>query len=199
MVDVINTDVPQLRGRLDALASALATAVNTAHSSGFVFSGVTIPGTAAGNFFDPGTVGDPVRAGSLRLASAIAADPANIATSGDANAPLDNTVSTALSGLRNNTTAVSYTGPNGETETAGFNAFFRSTVTRLGLAVRSADDDVTVRSTLTDQADTRRQSVSGVSTDEELIMLMRVQQSYVAATKLIKTADEMLQTILSLV
>jgi len=199
MADVINTDVPQLRGRLDALASALAGAVNTAHSSGFVFSGAAIPGAAAGNFFDPGTVGDPVRAGTLRLFSAIAADPANIATSGDANAPLDNSVSTALSALRNNTTAVSFTGPNGESETAGLNTFFRSTVTRLGLAVRSAEDDAIVRTTLADQADTRRQSVSGVSTDEELIMLMRVQQSYVAATKLIKTADEMLQTILTLV
>jgi len=199
MVDVINTDVPALRGRLDALASALAASVNSAHSAGYVFAGTTIPGTAAGNFFDPGTVGDPVRAGTLRLSSAIAADPANIATSGDPNAPLDNGVALALSALRNSTTAVSYTGPGGEGETAGFNAFFRSTVTRLGLAVRSAEDDVTVRSVLTDQAETRRQSVSGVSTDEELIMLMRVQQSYVAATKLIKTADEMLQTILSLV
>jgi len=199
MVEVINTDVPTLRGRLDALASALASSVNTAHSAGFVFSGTTIPGTAAGNFFDPGTIGEPVRASTFRLSATVAADAANIATSGDASAPLDNSVALALSALRNNTSAVSYTGPGGESETAGFNAFFRTTVTRLGLAVRSAEDDVTVRGTLTDQAETRRQSVSGVSTDEELIMLMRVQQSYVAATKLIKTADEMLQTILSLI
>lgn len=199
MVDVINTDVPALRGRLDALAASLASSVNAAHSAGYVFAGTTIPGTAAGNFFHPGTIGDPVRAGTLRLSSAIAADPANIATSGNPIAPLDNSVALALSALRNSTTAVTYSGPGGESETSGFNAFFRTTVTRLGLAVRSAEDDLIVRTTLTDQADTRRQSVSGVSTDEELIMLMRVQQSYVAATKLIKTADEMLQTILSLV
>jgi flagellar hook-associated protein 1 FlgK len=51
----------------------------------------------------------------------------------------------------------------------------------------------------TDQADARRQSVSGVSTDEELVNMMRVQQSYQAATKMIKVADEMMQTLLSLV
>jgi flagellar hook-associated protein 1 FlgK len=65
--------------------------------------------------------------------------------------------------------------------------------------VRAAADDVTVRDTLVEQAETRRQAISGVNTDEELIQLMRVQQSYVAATKLIKTADEMLQTLLGLI
>ncbi len=199
LVDVINNDVPDMRGRLDTLASAIVTTVNTAHSAGFVFSGTTIPGTAAGNFFDPGTVGDPVRAGTIRLFAAIASDAGNIAASGDANAPLDNSAALALSALRNDTGSVSYTGANGVTETAGFNTFFRSTVTRLGLAVRGATDDATTHGILVDQAEARRQSVSGVSTDEELIQLMRMQQSYVAATKLIKTADEMLQTILSLV
>ncbi len=199
MVDVVNTDVPTLRSRLDTLAASLASTVNAAHSAGFVFPGGAIPGTAAGNFFDAGTVTDPVRAGTIRLDAAIAGSAANIATSGDASAPLDNAVALALSALRNDSTSVSWTSPTGETETAGFNTFFRTTVTRIGLDVRSADDDVTVRTTLADQADTRRQAVSGVSTDEELIMLMRVQQSYVAATKLIKTADEMLQTLLSLV
>ena len=41
--------------------------------------------------------------------------------------------------------------------------------------------------------------MSGVNTDEELVQMMKVQQSYTAATKLIKTADEMLQTLLSLI
>lgn len=199
LADTVNTDVPNLRARLDALASGIVNTVNTIHSGGFVFSGNTIPGTAAGNFFDPGTITDPVRAGTITLFADVAADPANIASSGDSNAPLDNSVALSLSALRNDSSAISFTGPGGSTETGGFNDFFRTTVTRLGLDVRGANDDVSVRSLLVDQADMRRQAVSGVSTDEELIQLLRVQQSYVAATKLIKTADEMLQTLLSLV
>jgi flagellar hook-associated protein 1 FlgK len=50
-----------------------------------------------------------------------------------------------------------------------------------------------------EQAELRRQSVSGVSTDEELVNMLRVQQSYQAATKLITTADEMLQSLLSMI
>ena len=114
LADVINKDVPTLRSRLDALASGIMSTVNGIHAGGYVFSGNTIPGTAAGDFFDPGTVGDPVRAGTIRLSAAVASDPANISASGDPNAPLDNSVAIALSALRNDATAISYTGPNGE-------------------------------------------------------------------------------------
>ena len=197
MVDVVNKDIPDMRKRLDTIASSLASAVNTAHAQGFVFTG-TLPGAPAGDFFDPGTLTAPVTAATIKLSAAVANDINNIAASGDANAPLDNTVANKMTALRNNSTAVSFN--NGvTTETGSFLSFFRSTATRLGLNVSTAADDSTVNSLLADQADARRQSVSGVNTDEELIQMLRVQQAYTAATKLIKTADEMLQTLLSLV
>jgi flagellar hook-associated protein 1 len=198
MVDVINKDIPELRNRINTIASSLVTAVNTAHTAGYVFSGTTLPGVAAGNFFDPGTVSAPVTASSIKLSTAVTADINNIAASNDPLAPLNNSVANAMTALRNNTTTVTYN--NGSsTETGSFLSFFRSTATRLGLDVRTSGDDNTVANVLTEQAEARRQSVSGVNTDEELVQMMRVQQSYVAATKLVKTADEMLQTLLSLV
>ena len=199
LFDNINTDIPNLRGRLDAIAASLATAVNAAHTTGFVFSGNTIPGTAAGNFFDAGTVINPVRASTLKLDTVIAGDASQIAVSGDANAPTDNTTALALSALRTTGGTVSFTSPSGAIETGSFLGFFRSTVTSLGISVKSAEDDAIVYRTLSEHSDARRQSVSGVSTDEELVNLMRVQQSYTAATKLIRTADEMLQTLLSMI
>jgi flagellar hook-associated protein 1 FlgK len=140
-----------------------------------------------------------VRASTLTLDATIATDASQIAASGDINAPTDNTAALALSALRTTGGTVSYTTPGGVIETGSFLGFFRSTVTSLGINVKAAVDDATVYRTLSDQADARRQSVSGVSTDEELVNMMRVQQSYTAATKLIKTADEMLQTLLSLI
>jgi flagellar hook-associated protein 1 FlgK len=196
---VLNTDIPQMRGRLDAMASQLATAVNTAHSGGFTFSGTTIPGTAAGNFFDAGSALNPVRAATLRLDAVVANDPAKIAASGNANGPSDNTVAQALAALRSANATVTWTDANGATETGSFVSFFRSAMTRLGSTVSEAEDRASVTSALTDQAETRRQSISGVNTDEELVNMMRVQQSYTAASKMVKVADEMLQTLLSLV
>jgi flagellar hook-associated protein 1 FlgK len=198
-VDFLNSDIPALRSRLDTMASSLVTAVNDAHSAGFTFSGNGIPGTAAGDFFDAGSAGNPVRGGTIRLSSAVAADPANVASSSDASAPTDNMTARTLADLRTTAGTVSYTGPNGVSETGSFLGFFRATVTTLGTQVQRAADDTTIYTMLAEQADTRRQSVSGVSTDEELVQMLRVQQSYTAATKMIKVADEMLQTLLSLI
>ena len=200
LVDYVNTDIPNTRSRLDAMASQLTSTVNAAHSQGFVFNGSTIPGTAAGNFFDAGSVANPVRAGTIKLDAAIDANPANIASSRDINAPSDNANASALSALRTSATDVSYTPPGGgTTETGSFDSFFRTTVTSLGIDVKSATDNATVYKALSDQADTRRQSVSGVNTDEELAHMMQVQQAYTAASKLIKTADDMMQTLLAIV
>ena len=49
------------------------------------------------------------------------------------------------------------------------------------------------------QADARRQASSGVNTDEELIQMMKAQQAYTAAAKMIKVVDEMTATLLQLV
>lgn len=198
MADVVNKDIPEIRSRLNTLASSLVTSVNAAHTQGYVFTGTTLPGTAAGNFFDPGTVTTPVSAATIKLSTAVASDINAIAASNDPIAPLNNSVANAVVALRNDATTVNYT-YGSTSETGSFLNFFRSTATRLGLAVNSASDDTTVSNLLVEQADIRRQSVSGVNTDEELIQMLRVQQAYTAATKLIKTADEMLQTLLSLV
>jgi flagellar hook-associated protein 1 FlgK len=198
-VSVVNADLPTLRSRLDTLAGTLATTVNSLHTGGFLFPGGTVPGVAAGAFFDPGSVGNPVRAGTITLAAAVAADPAAIAGSRDAMAPLDNALARDLAALRNDTSAITWTSPAGQTETAGFTTFHRATLTRIGFDVRTAADDAEVRTALVDQSDTRRQSVSGVSVDEELVQLMRVQQSYAAASKIVRAADEMLQIVLGLI
>ncbi|AMW03970.1 flagellar hook-associated protein FlgK [Gemmatimonas phototrophica] len=199
MVTVLNTEIPNTRGRLDAMANQLATAVNDLHTSGYTFNGTTIPGTAAGNFFDPGTLAAPVSAASLKLHSVVAGDPSRIAASGSVNGPTDNGVAQGLSSLRMTDATVTWTSPSGATETGSFIGFFRGLVTRLGIQTSSATDDAAVAAGLTDQADLRRQSVSGVNTDEELVNMLRVQQSYQAATKMIKAAEEMLDTLISLV
>jgi flagellar hook-associated protein FlgK len=41
--------------------------------------------------------------------------------------------------------------------------------------------------------------VSGVSIDEELTLMLRHQQAYTAASRLVKAADEMAQTILNMI
>ena len=49
------------------------------------------------------------------------------------------------------------------------------------------------------QLENRRESISGVSLDEEMIHLIKFQNAYAAAAKMISAADEMLQTVLQMI
>jgi flagellar hook-associated protein 1 FlgK len=67
------------------------------------------------------------------------------------------------------------------------------------MQVRAADNSATTYETLAGQAETRRSSVNGVSVDEELTLLLRHQQAFQAASRLVNTADEMAQAIIEMV
>jgi len=49
-----------------------------------------------------------------------------------------------------------------------------------------------------DQLQKQKASVSGVSIDEEMANVIRYQRSYDASAKLIKVADDMLQTLINI-
>lgn len=190
---VVNRDVPDMRAKLDALAAALASEVNTVHNTGFTFPTNLPPGVAAGDFFDPGSVAQPVTAASFKLLKAIDDDASGIAASTDQNGPTNNAVALAMTALREKPNTVSLGGTSGS-----FLGFFRTTMTQLGLETSRAGTEAEAFQALTVQAENRRQEVSGVNLDEELVAMMRFQQAYAAAAKLITTADEMMQTLLTL-
>jgi flagellar hook-associated protein 1 len=50
---------------------------------------------------------------------------------------------------------------------------------------------------LTDAVENRRQSVSGVSMDEEMSNLVRFQRSYQASSRAMSTMDEMLDVLIN--
>ncbi len=203
---VLNEDIPAYRGRLDAMAAQLVTAVNDVHTAGYIFSGNAVPGSSAGNFFADGTevlggvtVSHPVKAATISLDADIAADPGRIAASANANGPTDNGTAQALAALRLLDGSVSWTASNGTSETGSFIGFFRSLVTRLGVDVSAANDSSRTAESMLQQSELRRQSVSGVNSDEELVNMLRIQQSYQAAAKMITAADEMMKTLISLI
>jgi flagellar hook-associated protein 1 len=211
MVDFLNRDLPDAQGRLDAMAAQLVTTVNTLHRQGQTFDAAGVA-TAAGDFFSPGEPDLanppallPVTAGSIRLSDTVAASPTAIAASktvpgaGQVAGPGNNEVALALAGLRDAANTVSFTVSGGVPETGSFASFYREMNSRLGARVKDADSSATVHETLVDQSDHRRTSVSGVNVDEELTTLMRAQQAYAAAAKVITTAQEMLKTLVEMV
>ena len=105
--------------------------------------------------------------------------------------PGDNGNAIAIANLQNALTM------NGNTTT--FGAFYGSMVSDIGHAVQQADAYRDHQSQMVLQLENQRESISGVSIDEEMVNLVKFQNAYQAAAKLITTADEMLETVLNIV
>ena len=196
-------EIPALQGDLDTLARGIVDSVNALHRQGATWSGTPPVATAAGDFFASDATftpeADPLRtARGIRLDSAVAASSSAIAASvATAIGPGDGSIALQLAGLRS--AAVNFTNADGSprvSEAAG--NFLQRVATNVAFATRSVSDRADVDEAMAVQSDTRRQSVAGVSVDEELVRLIKFQQSYAAAARLITTADGMMQTLLDM-
>jgi flagellar hook-associated protein 1 FlgK len=213
LVTLLNTDIPDIRAKLDALAKGLVNGVNYLHSSGWTTAGdalgnanwntATPPTGSRVNFFDPALT----TAASISISAEVAANAGVVASGTTQSAPGDNSLALAIGSLRSSSGiaalqsamgAANFASQVGLSGTTTFGDAFRDSVTDLGLRTSAANDSATVYDTLASQAETRRSSVSGVSVDEELTLLMRYQQAFQAASRLVTTADQMMQSLLEM-
>lgn len=75
--------------------------------------------------------------------------------------------------------------------------FIKSLISNLGVDAQEAIRNAFNQTILTDQIDNERQSISGVSMDEELSRMVMYQHSYNASARMINTVDEMLDLIIN--
>ncbi len=180
-IDAYNSVYPDALAELDTIASAIVTETNSRHRTGFVGN------AAAGDFFDASRT----TARTMRLDSAIAANAGRIAASGIAGESGDNSLALIMAQMRD--TAVSVNG-----QTVSLNEGYRNVVAGIATRVNSANGTAAAVRTLASSTDARRESIKGVSIDEEMVNLMKYQQSYAAAARLISVVDEMSQTLINL-
>ena len=195
---VINEEISGSQGamtRLDDLASGLVARMNQLHQQGWSAAGEALgggswSGSPTGSnvdFFDPaGTT-----AGTIGLSAAVKADYNVVAAGYTLNGSHDNQLALDIAALRDDTTTMGG-------GTRSFAADYQEVVSGLAVKVNSAKNSREAFDALATQAENQRTSVSGVSTDEELIRLVQYQQSYTAASKLLSVADEMLDTLLNI-
>ena len=179
--DLVSTTLPGIARQLDAVAQALVTSVNAVHQSGYTAAGQTsIP------FFDP----KGVTAATIALSTQVvqSADAVAASTTG---APGDATLAQRIAELSN--APVASLGGN------TVDGAYDDLVTTLGTAVEDTNNRVTAQQTLVTQVQNQRASVGGVSVDEELVNLITFQQSYVAATRVVTAANQMMQYLLQAV
>ena len=81
---------------------------------------------------------------------------------------------------------------------ATFSSYYKGLVSSIGLMSSAASDSLKFDDNLLSELNNKRESISGVSLDEEAANLIRFQRSFEAGAKMIQVTDELLQTLLNL-
>ncbi len=81
---------------------------------------------------------------------------------------------------------------------ATFNSFYGGMVSDIGTSYREASTNLKVQRTMMEELEAYRESVSGVSLDEEAANLVRYQYAYQAAAKVLRVADDLFEILTSL-
>ncbi|MEP6653007.1 MAG: flagellar hook-associated protein FlgK [Myxococcales bacterium] len=168
---------------LDTFAFDLATSVNTIHSAGYAMDGSTLRPL----FTIP--VAAPGAASQIAVNGVVAADPRLLAAA---------TTLPAASGDNRNILAM--VGTESQMLAGGADpvATLQQLVTAYGSSTSQAQAVSEHDAALSTHLSKLRDSETGVSIDEEMINLTKAQKSYEALAKVISTANQMLDTLMSL-
>jgi flagellar hook-associated protein 1 len=176
LLDLRDNVLPGYQATLDKLAFNLVSEVNKLHNP---------TGVAGQDFFTP-ILTEGGAAGTIHVAPAMST-LSNIM--GTATLPEDGSIAKAIAGL--STTSL---GALGNTT---FNQFYTQKAAELGLFTRQADGHANDRSIVIKALASQRESVEGVSLDEEAANLVQAQKAFQAATKLVTVCDEMLDRVIN--
>lgn len=181
--------------------------INGLHQLGYTLQE---PAEAGGLFFTTKDGSNNFTADNIQVNPDIVKDVRNIAASnstyiessasGDVEKVLkgNNQVAIWIGQMRNTTLTFEQSSSASALDGEGtIDDMFRSMVGRLGVktneAIRQADN----QKVLVDQVNMNRQSVSGVSLDEEMANLVKYQHAYNASARMITAIDEMLDKVIN--
>lgn len=167
--------IQQLRDNLKTTASQLTAAVNAAYN----------PTSATGNFFQ-----NAPASGIIALDPSLNSSTLKTTDTGNAGA---NELALAVSQVADKNFSTS----GGDLIDGTIGGFYAQTVSGFGGAVADAQtqlgDQQTVQQMLTNQ----RNSVSGVSQDEELTSLMQYQRAFQASSRVVNVLDNLLDVVVN--
>ena len=175
-----DTKIAGYQDDLDALAQGLISEVNSLHSAGYGLDGTT------GTDLFTGT-----GAADMEVNPAVLSDLDLIAASAPPGAYGNAGQAIAISALRTSLTM------NGGTST--FDAAANSLVSQVGYDVQTAKANASHQADMMTYLENYRESVSGVSLDEEMVNLVKFEAAYNAAAKMVSMADEMLDSLMNMV
>ena len=128
----------------------------------------------------------------MSVSSEITANTQKIAASNTRSGDGGNAIQ--LAGLQDDLVFNSVTLQSGS-GTYTFDEFYNAVVATIGINSFSAQTTLRQQEAVMLQLNSRRQSIAGVSIDEEMIKMIKFQQAYNASARIISVVDEMLDTL----
>jgi len=190
--------IPYIIKSLNELASSLATEFNAIHSQGYTMPHYSNGNTSVTgiNFFKVPTDADgnplPITAGNLSISDDIINNVYNIAASS-----VEITGDELKGNNENALKMVALFNETGVTGVGGFDSFLKALISEIAVETNHTYTMFESQSILTENLEYQKTSISGVSIDEELTSLIKYQQSYGAAARVINAVDEALEILIN--
>lgn len=182
ILDLRDKNVPGYMSQLNELAINLTDEVNAIHRTGFNLDDIT-----GINFFDPGTSG----ASDFTISNEIENNANLIASSDTAGEPGNNATALAMADLTDKLTM--------DDSQFTFSDFYNSLLSNVGTQAQESMLMENSFSLTVEKLELTRQSISGVSLNEEMTNMIEHQTAFTAASRVVTTVDEMTETVMNMI
>jgi len=180
--------ISDLKRRLNALINVLAREVNYLHRNGKTLGNPPMDGL---DFFVPINDDYPIEMGNIMLNPIFADDRGlNYIAASATGASGDNTIALMIANLRHQTVLADFEG------VLNMDEYYQSIILHIGHSGSDAERISENQQKLVQSADSYRQSITGVSMDEEMSNMMKYKFAYKASSRVINVIDEMIETII---
>lgn len=179
MINFRDVYLPEVIERLDQMASTLITETNSIHSLGYGLDGVS----TGHDFFSGSGIED------IGIDSQLSDDISLIAAASNPDQPGDNSNAFAISAIRDSMLL--------DGGTSSIDDYYNSLIVQIGIETQQCLREQENTELLISKINMRRESISGVSLDEELVNMVKYQHSYNAAARVINVMDELFETVIN--
>lgn len=178
-IEMYENEIPNLKGRLDEIASTLVSEFNAIHSQGYGLE----DGTTR-NFFDPSLTD----ASNIQINDDIRSNASHIAASSVDGEAGNGEIASQLADLRNESVI-------GGRKLVDYSVDLISTPGRNLSETRS---NIEVRDSEISMLTAQQEQEAGVNVDEELSMMIQYQNAYQGAARVMSAAQQMYDTLIGL-
>jgi len=184
LLEMRDNALPYYMKGLEDIAQALMDEINPIHSTGFGLGDASVDPTLTGNdFFISGSGNNLIELNpALNVLERIAAASSN-------NTPGDGSNALLIAQLKQKKIATLANGT--------FDDYTKSLISALGVDTQEAIRMTDNQQLLLTQIENRRESVSGVSLDEEMSNMIKFQHGYNSAARMVTAIDEMLEVVVN--